>query len=165
MLKRLVRSSSTSIAPISEQRSRILNTASRFAEITAGVLKADRPFVIEPLALLDKIYLSCTGRPSWQAKSGMFASCRTFQLACRSSIGEISTRAGFGAQRLLLSKAQTVGRATWPWAMHPDDISAVLRRKATPKTLERIRHFAEATGWLERGEAVAALALLWSKKV
>jgi hypothetical protein len=31
--------------------------------------------------------------------------------------------------------------------------------------LERIRHFAEATGWLERGEAVAALALLWSKKV
>lgn len=53
-------------------------------------------------------------------------------------------------------KVQTVGGAIRPWAMCPDDVPEFLRRKATPKSLERIRHFAEAAGWPERGEAVAA---------
>jgi|GEM_PF-4246313 len=40
---------------------------------------------------------------------------------------------GFRNAATPAQKVQTVGRAIRPWAMHPDDVPEVLRRKATPK--------------------------------
>ena len=63
---------------------------------------------------------------------------------------------GFRIAATLAQEALSVGHAIRPWVMHPDDVPEELRRKATPRTLERIRHFAKAAGWTELGDAVAA---------
>lgn len=62
---------------------------------------------------------------------------------------------GFRIAATLAQDALAVGHAVQPWSMHPDDVPADLRRKATHRTLERIRHFAKAAGWSALGEAVA----------
>lgn len=62
---------------------------------------------------------------------------------------------GFRIAATLAQDALAVGYAVQPWSMHPDDVPADLRRKATPRTLERIRHFAKAAGWSTLGEVVA----------
>lgn len=63
---------------------------------------------------------------------------------------------GFRIAATLAQDARTVGHSLQAWSMHPEDVPAELRRKATPHTLERIRHFANAAGWTELGEAIAA---------
>lgn len=63
---------------------------------------------------------------------------------------------GFRIAATLVQDARTVGRSVQAWSMHPEDVPADLRRKATPHTLERIRHFANAAGWTELGEAIVA---------
>jgi Wadjet protein JetD, C-terminal len=63
---------------------------------------------------------------------------------------------GFRIAARLSQDALTAGHIIRPWRMHPNDIPSDLRRKATTSTLERIRHFANAAGWPELGEAVEA---------
>lgn len=63
---------------------------------------------------------------------------------------------GFRIAATLVQDARTVGRSVQAWSMHPEDVPADLRRRATPHTLERIRHFANAAGWTELGEAIVA---------
>jgi hypothetical protein len=63
---------------------------------------------------------------------------------------------GFRISATLAQDALTVGHTIQPWSMHPDDVPEDLRRRATPRTLDRIRRFALAAGWSELGEAVAA---------
>ena len=62
---------------------------------------------------------------------------------------------GFRIAATLAQDARTVGHTIQPWSMHPEDVPTELRRKATPHTLDRIRHFANAAGWAALGEAVA----------
>lgn len=62
---------------------------------------------------------------------------------------------GFRIAATLAQDALTVGHTIQPWSMHPEDVPTDLRRKATPHTLDRIRHFANAAGWVSLGEAVA----------
>ncbi len=62
---------------------------------------------------------------------------------------------GFRIAATLAQDARKVGHSIQPWSMHPEDVPTDLRRKATPHTLERIRHFANAAGWTDLGEAVA----------
>ncbi len=61
---------------------------------------------------------------------------------------------GFRIAATLAQDARTVGHTIQPWSMHPEDVPTELRRKATPHTLDRIRHFANAAGWPALGEAV-----------
>ena len=63
---------------------------------------------------------------------------------------------GFRIAATLADDARKVGHRIQPWSMHPEDVPVDLRRQATPHTLERIRHFATAAGWMELGEAIAA---------
>ncbi len=63
---------------------------------------------------------------------------------------------GFRIAATLAQDARTVGHTIQPWSMHPEDVPPDLRRKATPHTLDRIRHFANAAGWVVLGEAIAA---------
>jgi hypothetical protein len=105
----------------------------------------------EPILL---IYTAGMPSPAWRAMyvrllQGLPASVPVFHW------GDID-EGGFRIAATLAQEALAVGRAIRPWAMHPSDVPEDLRRKATPKTLERIRHFAEAAGWPELGEAVAA---------
>lgn len=62
---------------------------------------------------------------------------------------------GFRIASTLAQNARSVGHTLQPWKMHPDNVPTDARRKATPYVLGRIRHFAEAAGWSEVGEAVA----------
>lgn len=62
---------------------------------------------------------------------------------------------GFRIAATLAQDARMVGHSVQPWSMHPDDVPADLRSKATPHTLERIRHFANSAGWTDLGEAIA----------
>ena len=62
---------------------------------------------------------------------------------------------GFRIAATLAQDARAVGHSIQAWSMHPEGVPADLRRKATPHTLERIRHFANAAGWTDLGEAVA----------
>lgn len=61
---------------------------------------------------------------------------------------------GFRIAATLAQDALAVGHAIQPWAMHPHDVPEDLRTRATPRTLDRIRHFAKAAGWPELGDAV-----------
>jgi hypothetical protein len=63
---------------------------------------------------------------------------------------------GFRIAARLAHDALSTGHTIRPWLMHPNDIPDDQRRKATTNTIERIRHFADAAGWSELGEAVAA---------
>jgi hypothetical protein len=63
---------------------------------------------------------------------------------------------GFRIAATLAQDARTVGHSIQAWSMHPEDVPVDLRRKATPHTLERIRHFAKAAGWADLGAAIAA---------
>jgi hypothetical protein len=63
---------------------------------------------------------------------------------------------GFRIAATLAQDARTVGHSIQAWSMHPEDVPVDLRRKATPHTLERIRHFANAAGWADLGAAIAA---------
>lgn len=63
---------------------------------------------------------------------------------------------GFRIAATLAQDALTVGHTIKPWSMHPDDVPVDLRCKATPRTLDRIQHFAKAAGWSALGEVVAA---------
>lgn len=62
---------------------------------------------------------------------------------------------GFRIAATLAQDARTVGHTIQPWFMHPEDVPTDLRRKATPHTLDRIRHFARTAGWDALGESVA----------
>jgi len=62
---------------------------------------------------------------------------------------------GFRIAATLAEDARTVGHTLRPWSMHPEDVPTDLRRKATPHTLDRIRHFANEAGWMDLGEAIA----------
>ncbi len=62
---------------------------------------------------------------------------------------------GFRIAATLAQDARTVGHTIQPWSMHPDDVPTDLRCKATPRTLDRIRHFARTAGWDTLGESVA----------
>lgn len=62
---------------------------------------------------------------------------------------------GFRIAATLADDARKVGHTIQPWSMHPDDVPAELRSKATPRTLNQIRHFARAAGWAALGESVA----------
>ncbi len=62
---------------------------------------------------------------------------------------------GFRIAAALAREARAVGHKLQPWKMHPDDVSAEVRRKATPYVLERIRRFAVAADWASLGDAVA----------
>ena len=63
---------------------------------------------------------------------------------------------GFRIAATLAEDARTVGHMLRPWSMHPENVPQDLRRKANPHTLDRIRHFANAAGWSDLGEAIAA---------
>jgi len=62
---------------------------------------------------------------------------------------------GFRIAATLARDARAAGHTLQPWKMHPDDVPADVRHKATPYVLGRIRHFADAAGWSMLGEAVA----------
>ncbi|OGS99023.1 MAG: hypothetical protein A3F73_10425 [Gallionellales bacterium RIFCSPLOWO2_12_FULL_59_22] len=63
---------------------------------------------------------------------------------------------GFRIAAVLAREALSVGYVLLPCTvMHPDNVPEERRKKATPHTLERIRHFAQMAGWDELGEAVA----------
>ena len=61
---------------------------------------------------------------------------------------------GFRIAATLAQDARIVGHTIQPWSMHPDDVPTDLRSNASPRTLDRIRHFANAAGWPALGEAV-----------
>lgn len=61
---------------------------------------------------------------------------------------------GFRIASTLARDAQAVNHRLLPWKMHPDDVPANVRRKATSYVLKRIRHFAAAAGWAALGNAV-----------
>ncbi len=61
---------------------------------------------------------------------------------------------GFRIAATLAREACAAGHTLHPWKMHPDDVPADVRRKATPYVLGRIQHFAAMAGWSELGEAV-----------
>lgn len=63
---------------------------------------------------------------------------------------------GFRIAAALAREARSAGHMIRPWAMHPHEIPEDRRKRATPRTLERIRHFASAAGWSDLGDAVAA---------
>jgi hypothetical protein len=63
---------------------------------------------------------------------------------------------GFRIAATLSREARLAGHTLQPWKMHPDEIPADVRRKATSYVLGRIQHFATAAGWSALGEAVAA---------
>jgi hypothetical protein len=62
---------------------------------------------------------------------------------------------GFRIAATLAGDARTVARTLLPWSMRPEDVPQDSRRKATPHTMDRIRHFANAAGWSDLGEAIA----------
>lgn len=62
---------------------------------------------------------------------------------------------GFRIAATLAQDAAVVGRTIQPWAMHPNDVPADRRSKASTGTLERIRRYASAAGWDALGESVA----------
>lgn len=62
---------------------------------------------------------------------------------------------GFRIAATLAQDARTVRHTIQPWSMHPDDVPTDLRSKATPHTLDRIRHFALTAGWGALGESIA----------
>ncbi|MDB5875716.1 MAG: hypothetical protein JWQ07_5158 [Ramlibacter sp.] len=62
---------------------------------------------------------------------------------------------GFRIAATLAQEARAVGHMIQSWAMHPDDVPADRRNKASPRTLERIRRYASAAGWDALGESVA----------
>lgn len=62
---------------------------------------------------------------------------------------------GFRIASTLARDARNASHTLQPWKMHPDDVPADVRRKATPYVLERIQRFAAAAGWPSLGDAVA----------
>lgn len=62
---------------------------------------------------------------------------------------------GFRIAATLARDARAAGHKLRPWRMHPDDVPADMRRKATPHVLGRMQHFAIAAEWSELGEAIA----------
>lgn len=67
---------------------------------------------------------------------------------------------GFRIAATLAKDAKTVGRLILPWKMHPDDVPADRRRKASVYTLGKIKYFAEIAGWKALGDAVAAAGFI-----
>lgn len=98
------------------------------------------------------IYTAGMPSPAWRAMylrllAGLPAHVPVFHW------GDID-EGGFRIAATLAQDARTVGHTIQPWSMHPEDVPTELRRKATPHTLDRIRHFANAAGWPALGEAV-----------
>ena len=63
---------------------------------------------------------------------------------------------GFRIAARLAEEATHAGHTLQPWRMRPEDVPEEMRRKAQPSTLERMRRFAAAAGWVPLGEAVVA---------
>lgn len=63
---------------------------------------------------------------------------------------------GFRIAATLAQDARKIGRVILPWKMHPDDVPAERRRKASAYTLDKIKHFAAVAGWQDLGDAIAA---------
>lgn len=62
---------------------------------------------------------------------------------------------GFRIAAFLAKEARSAGQELLPWSMHPDDVPEADRRAASPKTIERMQHFARAAGWGAIGEAIS----------
>ncbi len=62
---------------------------------------------------------------------------------------------GFRIAATIAAAACSVGHRLLPHAMSPQDVPNDMRVDASPRTLERIRHFAAAAGWPELGQSVA----------
>lgn len=99
------------------------------------------------------IYTAGMPSPAWRA---MYR--RLLQEVPKSTLilhwGDVD-EGGFRIAAALAREAQAVGHKLQPWKMHPDDVPAEVRRKATPYVLERIKRFAAAADWASLGEAVA----------
>lgn len=61
---------------------------------------------------------------------------------------------GFRIASKIASQANQAGFCLRPHRMWPHDVPKDLRVDASPRTLERIMHFAKAAGWRELGEAI-----------
>ncbi len=61
---------------------------------------------------------------------------------------------GFRIASTISIVCQAAGFTLKPYAMSPGDVPSSMRVKASPRTLERIQHFAHAAGWSELGQSI-----------
>jgi len=69
---------------------------------------------------------------------------------------------GFRIAATIAADARNAGHLLKPWNMHPQDITEIPpqddpenpRRTVSQKTLEKMKHFADAAGWPEIGEEI-----------
>ena len=61
---------------------------------------------------------------------------------------------GFRIASTIAAVARTAGFTLQPYRMSPEDVPLEMRVTASARTLERIHHFACATGWSELGQAM-----------
>lgn len=62
---------------------------------------------------------------------------------------------GFRIASVLASVAKDAGHTLQPWQMHPNDVPIEHRRPASANTINKMIHFAKATGWNAIANAVA----------
>jgi hypothetical protein len=63
---------------------------------------------------------------------------------------------GFRIASVLAGHARQVGHQLLPWRMQPEEIPHDMRVTASAKTLERMRYFAQQTGWEDIASAIQA---------
>ena len=61
---------------------------------------------------------------------------------------------GFRIASTIATAAKRAGFTLQPYAMSPNDVLPAMRVKASPRTLERIHHFACTAGWPDLGRSV-----------
>lgn len=67
---------------------------------------------------------------------------------------------GFRIAATIAAVASAAGFALQPYGMSPEDVPLEMRVRASPRTLERIHHFACAAGWFELGRAMREAAFV-----
>ena len=67
---------------------------------------------------------------------------------------------GFRISAKLAKVASLAGHKLLPWKMDPGGVPTNCRRTASPKTIDRMSHYAEATGWPELSEAIARFGIM-----
>ena len=61
---------------------------------------------------------------------------------------------GFRIASTIAASARAAGFALQPYCMSPEDVPLEMRVKASPRTVDRIHHFACAAGWPELGRSM-----------
>jgi Uncharacterized protein conserved in bacteria C-term(DUF2220) len=109
----------------------------------------------EPILL---IYTAGMPSPAWRAMYARLLSSipSTVSVFHWGDIDE----GGFRIAATLANVVLATGHALKPYAMSPNDVPLDMQNKASTRTLDRIRHFATASGWPELGDEIVAAGFI-----